>query len=103
VPKGKGPGTDAPNSPVADGVSSAERRDLTHSGTCTERGKPKVPPVRAGRRAARDADGTVGKGRWKKRKSPCNGVNRDRDEKTSTLSHAKAGRLPILVARHEKA
>lgn len=39
-PKGKGSGTGAPNSPVADGAPPAERRNLTHAGTCTERGKP---------------------------------------------------------------
>jgi hypothetical protein len=77
VPKGKGSGTGAPNSPVVDDVSPAERRDLTHSGTCMERGKPKVPPVRAGRRAVRNVDGTVGMGRWRKRMPSCNGVDRD--------------------------
>ena len=39
-PKGKGSSIGAPNSPIADGVLSAERRDLTHAGACTERGKP---------------------------------------------------------------
>ena len=42
--KGKGSGIGAPNSPIADGAPSAERRDLTHAGTCTERGKPIVLP-----------------------------------------------------------
>jgi hypothetical protein len=39
-PKGKGSGIDAPNSPIADGGPPAERRNLTHAGTCMERGKP---------------------------------------------------------------
>jgi hypothetical protein len=35
----------APNSPVADVVPPAERRNLTCAGTCTERGKPVDLPV----------------------------------------------------------
>ena len=31
-PKGKGSGIGAPNSPIADGVPPAERRNLTHAG-----------------------------------------------------------------------
>ena len=38
--KVSGPGSDAPNSSDADDAPPAERRDLTHSGTHTERGKP---------------------------------------------------------------
>ena len=37
---GKGSGIGAPNSPIADGEPPAERQNLTHTGTCTERGKP---------------------------------------------------------------
>jgi hypothetical protein len=44
-PKGKGPGMGAPNSPIADAVLPAERRNLTYAGTCTERGKPVDLPV----------------------------------------------------------
>jgi hypothetical protein len=44
-PKGKGPRMGAPNSPTADVASPAERRNLTCTGTCTERGKPEDLPV----------------------------------------------------------
>jgi hypothetical protein len=37
---GKGSGMDAPNSSITDEEPPAERQDLTHTGTCTERGKP---------------------------------------------------------------
>ena len=37
---GKGSGMDAPNSSITDDEPPAERQDLTHTGTCTERGKP---------------------------------------------------------------
>ena len=41
MPKGKGSGIGAPNSPIADDAPPAERQSLTHTtGTCTERGKP---------------------------------------------------------------
>ena len=41
---GKWSGLDAPNSPSADVAPPAERHDLTHPGTHTERGKPVVLP-----------------------------------------------------------
>jgi hypothetical protein len=44
-PKGKGSGIGAPNSPIADGAPPAERRSLTHAGTCMERGKPVGLPL----------------------------------------------------------
>ena len=44
-PKGKGSGIGAPNSSIADGVPPAERRNLTHAGTCMERGKPVDLPL----------------------------------------------------------
>jgi len=71
-PKGEGSGMGAPNSPIADGEPPAERRSLTHTGTCTERVKPiGLPPVyTVGKRAARNADGPVGKG-WRKKRMPC--------------------------------
>lgn len=37
---GKGSGMDAPNSSIADGEPLAMRQNLTHTVTCTERGKP---------------------------------------------------------------
>jgi len=59
-PKGKWSGTGALTSPVADDVPPAERRDLTHAGMQTKRGKPIVLPL--GRRTARRAARAVGKG-----------------------------------------
>lgn len=38
------PSSGAPNSPDADVAPSAERHDLTHTGTCAERGKPVALP-----------------------------------------------------------
>jgi len=43
---GKGSGMDAPNSSIADGEPPAKRQDLTHTGICTERGKPAGLPER---------------------------------------------------------
>jgi hypothetical protein len=38
---------DAPNSSITDDEPPAERQDLTHTGTCTERGKPVgLPAIR---------------------------------------------------------
>ena len=44
-PKGTWPGSGVPNSPDVDLAPPAERRDLTHSGTHAERGKPVVLPM----------------------------------------------------------
>jgi hypothetical protein len=44
-PKGTWPSSGASNSPDADFAPPAERRDLTHSGTHTKRGKPVVLPM----------------------------------------------------------
>ena len=49
----------------------AERGDLTHSGKAAEQGKPHVLPQ--GRQAVRQADGTGGMGRGRKRTLRCNG------------------------------
>jgi len=64
----------------------AERRDLTHSGTHTKRGKPVVLPMTRllsktevelkGKRAARRTHGTAGMGVWKKRMPFCNRADR---------------------------
>ena len=43
---GKGSGIGAPNSPIADAAPPAERQNLTHTGTCTKRGKPAGLPVK---------------------------------------------------------
>jgi len=53
----------APNSPVADVAPPAERQDLTHAGTGTERGKPvglprSVRPHKAGRTRESEPQGT---------------------------------------------
>ena len=71
-PKGTWPSSGAPNSPGADDEPPAERRDLTHSGTHSERGKPVVLPKPMllshtevevkGKRAVRRAHGTAGMG-----------------------------------------
>jgi len=76
--KGKGSGMGAPNSPIADVEPPAERQNLTHAGTGTERGKLVGLPrsedhTKAGRtrgkRAVRDADGPAGKGWAEKAKA----------------------------------
>jgi hypothetical protein len=48
---------------------------LTHSGMETKHGKPISLPA-SGKRPAREADGGVGTGTWKKRKLLCNGGDR---------------------------
>jgi hypothetical protein len=98
--KGKGAGIGAPNSPIADGAPSAERRDLTHAGTCTERGKPVALPL--GKRAVRRADGDTGKGGWRKRKPAYNRLDKDGvAPRTTTSSYAKASRLPSGLSSRE--
>ena len=49
--------------------------DLTHSGMETKHGKPISLPA-TGKRPAREADGGVGTGTWKKRRLLCNGGDR---------------------------
>jgi len=75
------PSSGAPNSPDADDAPPAERRDLTHSGTHSERGKPVVLPhwdqlSREGKRAARQAQGAAGMGGRSKRMPLCNRADR---------------------------
>jgi hypothetical protein len=102
-PKGKWSGIGDLTSPIADGVPPAERRDLTHAGMQAKRGKPVVLPkdaVQTGKRAARRADGTAGKGWWRKRMPPRNETDRGCASHTATSPHAKAGRLlPGLPSR----
>jgi hypothetical protein len=74
-PKGTWPSLGVPNSPDADLAPPAERRDLTHSGTHAERGKPVVLPIK-GKRAVRRTQGTAGMGVWKKRMPFCNRADR---------------------------
>lgn len=64
--------------------------------------------IRPGKRAARRADGSVGKGWWKKRRPSCNEADRGCTTHTVTSPHAKAGAdVPSddfhRVSRHEKA
>lgn len=84
-PKGTWPGSGVPNSPGADDEPPAERRDLTHSGTHSKRGKPVVLPTARllqtevelkGKRAVRRTQGTAGMGAWKKRMPFCNRADR---------------------------
>jgi hypothetical protein len=76
-PKGKGSGNGAKNSPFADDVPSAKRRDLSHpNGADTERGKPVDSSASQRKRAARDADGSAGNGCWRKRRPVCNEPDR---------------------------
>jgi hypothetical protein len=49
--------------------------DLTHSGMETKHGKPISLPA-SGKHPAREADGGVGTGTWKKRRLLCNGGDR---------------------------
>ena len=80
-PKGTWPSSGVPNSPDADLAPPAERRDLTHSGTHTKRGKPVVLPrvrlvLTLGKRAARRTQGAAGMGGSKKRTPFCNRADR---------------------------
>lgn len=52
--KGTWSGLGAPHSPSADGVPPAERRDLPHTGTDGERGKPAPLPTGAAGQADRE-------------------------------------------------
>jgi hypothetical protein len=74
----------APNSPIADVEPPAERQNLTHAGTGTERGKPVGLPVRVtakvGRTRESEPQGTpmglrVEDG-WKKRRPVCSEPDR---------------------------
>ena len=102
----------APNSPIADDAFPAERRNLTYAGTCTERGnliglladvsaresEPQGEPTGlwardGGRSECLPVMGRIG----------VESFDFDREqEQMATSLHAKAGRLPIQVARHEK-
>jgi len=102
----------APNSPITDVVPPAERRNLTYAGTCTERGKPVGllvdVSIQESEPQGEPMDLRVEDGG----KSECLpvmgrigvesfGFDREQDQMATSL-HAKAGRLPIQVARHDK-
>jgi hypothetical protein len=93
-PKGTRSGVVVANSTTADDAPPANRRDLTPSGTHTERVKLIVLPL--GKQAARQADRTVGKGGWKKRRPACNGLDRG-----SSFAPRESGQTSIwyLVTR----
>jgi len=108
---GKGSGIGAIRSPIADIEPPAERRNLTHTGTCTERGKPVGLPAVATAWESEPQGEPMGLRVEDGGRSECLSVTGrigveslshdcERDSQT-TLSHAKAGRLPIQVARHE--
>ncbi len=90
-PKGTWSGTDVFCSSVTVAEPPADRRDLTHAGTRAERGKPAV--LLLGKQAAKRADRTAGKGRWKKRRPFCNGM--DRDCANSNIIPRKSGQTSI--------
>ena len=100
------PSSGAPNSPDADVAPPAERRDLTHSGTHAERGKPVVlsrgfvllgesEPQGEPKGLRVSEDG----------KSECRSVVErievERSSIDATSPHAKAGRLPSGVLSRE--
>jgi hypothetical protein len=58
---GKWSGIGAPNSPIVDAAPPAERRNLTHTGTHVERGKPTILPQGKASREASRWDGRYGK------------------------------------------
>jgi hypothetical protein len=99
---GKGSGMDASNSSIVDDEPPAERQDLTHTGTCTERGKPVVSP---GLSRESEPQGTPkGLRVWdggKSERLPVIGrigvepVIEDREQRRPATSlHVKTGRLP---------
>ncbi len=102
----------APNSLIANVVPPAERRNLTYAGTCAERGKPVGLPVDTSTRESLPQGKPMGLRVEDGGRSECLPVmgrigvesfdfDREQDQMTTSL-HAKAGRLPIQVARHEK-
>jgi hypothetical protein len=92
--------------PFADVAPPAERQNLTPSGTYAERGNSVVLQgeqmgLRAGKRPAREADGTAEEGCWRKRMLYCNGGDRDcvtLEVKVTRSSLAKASRIPAGLA-----
>ena len=92
---------DAPNSSITDDEPPAERQDLTHTGTCTERGKPVgLPDIRESEPQGTLKGLRVWDGGKSKRLSVIGRIgvepeveDRERRRQVTTL-HAKAGRLP---------
>ena len=99
------PGPEAPNSSGADVEPPAYRCGLFHSGTSAERGKPVVSPFPIsngieGKRTARQADGTAGKGGERKRMPACNGSDRGCAARQHHPTRKRADFS--LVWRHER-
>jgi hypothetical protein len=97
---GKGSGLGAPNSPTADVEPPAKRQDLTHTGTCTKRGKPISLPVKGSEPRGTLMDLWVGDGGESKSPPVIGGIGvapvvEVREPRRPARSlHAKAGRLP---------
>ena len=100
--KGKGSGMDAPNSSITDKEPPAKRQDLTHTGTCTERGKPVgLPDIRE----SEPQGALMGLRVWDGGGSEClpvmggigvEPVVKGRElRRQATSLHAKAGKLPL--------
>ena len=98
---GKGSGMGAPNSPSADGEPPAERQSLTHTGTCTKRGKPTGLPVKESEPRGTLIDLWVWDG-GESKSLPVMGrigvepvVKIRETRQLATSLHAQAGRLPL--------
>jgi hypothetical protein len=97
---GKGTGMGAPNSPIADTEPPAKRQDLTHTGTCTKRGKPISLPVKENEPRGTLMDLWVGDGGESESPPVIGGIGvalvvEVREPRRPARSlHAQAGRLP---------
>jgi hypothetical protein len=83
----------APNSHGAVVEPPAKRRDLTHTVTAAERGKPVVSP-QGKATLAREADEAAGMGGGSKRKPICNGSDRSCD----ITPRRKPADFPLVLA-----
>ena len=97
---GKGSGMDAPNSSIADTAPPAERQNLTHTGTCTKRGKPTGLPVKESEPRGTLMGLRVWDGGESKSLPVTGGIGVEPDDegreprRLATSLHAQAGRLP---------
>ena len=97
---GKGSGVGAPNSPTADNAPPAERQNLTHTGTCTKRGKPPGLPVKESEPRGTLMGLWVWDGGESESLPVMGGIGVEPDDKgreprrLATSLHAKAGRIP---------
>lgn len=86
-------GPEAPNSSGAVVGPPAERRDLTHTVTAAERGKPVVSP-KGKATLAREADEAAGIGGGSKRTPVCNGPDRS----CNITPRRKPADFPLVLA-----